>query len=233
MPSKPPRLLLFDIDLTLVRTGGAGLRAMETAFRHHAKHSGPLDAPHPDGQTDPVIVERLFALNGASYEAARDYQAFMSAYLHELEVEAEHADDWTLLPGVEELLEALRDHPGFRLGLITGNDERGARLKLRPFGLNPLFPVGGFASDSAIRHELIPIAIERAERHYALPFPPTHVITIGDSIYDVLAAREEGIHCLAVCSGRTSPNALGEAGATCIVADLRNTAEVIETLLRF
>lgn len=233
MTSDRPRLLLFDIDLTLVRTGGAGLRAMETAFRRYVSFEGPLSVPQPDGQTDPHIVQRLFTQNGQAYDAARDYEPFLQSYLAELEVEARCLDGWTLLPGVTELLRVLRDHEGFRLGLITGNDERGARLKLAPFGLNPFFPVGGFASDSAIRHELIPMAITRAEAHYALPFSRSEVITIGDSIYDVLAANEEGIHCLAVCSGRTSREDLAQAGARVILPDLADTAAVLAALKAF
>lgn len=225
-----PQLLLFDIDLTILRTGGAGLRAMEEAFAAHTGRRGPLTAPHPDGQTDPVIVERLFALNDAPYEAARDYEPFMRRYLARLEEEAQHPADWQLMPGVVPFIERLAHDNRYLLGLLTGNDERGARHKLSAFDLNRFFAIGGFGSDSALRHELIPVAIARAERHFGVPLAPCDVLTIGDSIYDVRAALQAGIGVLAVASGRTGAAELAAEGARHILPDLADTEAALAML---
>ncbi|RJO65083.1 MAG: HAD family hydrolase [Myxococcales bacterium] len=226
-----PRLALFDIDLTMVKTGGAGLRAMARAFREFTGHAGEVAMIRPDGKTDPLIVPELFAANGQTY-APEDYEPFMLLYLKHLDDEQRTQTDWTLMPGVRDLVARLAASPAWRLGLVTGNDERGARLKLAPFGLNSHFPVGGFASDSALRHELIPIAIRRASEHYKVSFSPADVLVLGDSQKDVFAAQRAGVRVLAVAAGLTSAEDLRAAAPTALVSDLSDVEGVIGLMER-
>lgn len=228
-PNAAPVLLLFDIDLTLVRSGGSGLRAMHEALSLFTGRPGPFNTVRPDGKTDPFIVPELFAANGVAYDESR-YEPFMQLYLARLEEEQRNATDWNLLPGVRELLDRLLETPGVYLALVTGNDERGARLKLAPFGLNRYFPVGGFASDSAIRHELIPIAMQRAERCYGQVFHRERTLVIGDAVGDVRCAAQAGVGCVAVTTGHATPDELRSTGPCHILEDLRDTDAVLALL---
>jgi phosphoglycolate phosphatase-like HAD superfamily hydrolase len=225
-----PILLLFDIDLTLVKTGGAGLRAMHEALTALTGYSGPIVDVQPDGKTDPLIVEELFRANKLPY-APEHYEPFMRDYLARLEHQQATQDDWTLLPGVRPLLDRISETPGLYPALVTGNDERGARLKLTPFDLNRTFPVGGFASDSAVRRELIPIAISRAAAYYGVSFARERVIVIGDAVGDVRCAADEQVRCLALTTGHTSAERLRDAGPCLILPDLSDTESVLALLL--
>ena len=147
-----------------------------------------------------------------------------------LDQEQQRAQDWILLPGVRELLQRIQATEGLHLALVTGNDERGARLKLNPFDLNRYFPVGGFASDSAIRADLIPIAIRRATRYYGVPFGERDAIIIGDSVGDVRCADDNGLRCLAVTTGMTTEAELKAAGPCTVLDDLSDTERVLSLL---
>ncbi len=221
------RLLLFDIDLTLVKTGGAGMRAMEAAFRSFTGHTGSVRHVRPDGKTDPIIVPELFRLNGHRLDPG-DYEAFMNRYLENLDREQRKQTDWRLLPGVEALLARVGEAPDLFPALVTGNDERGARLKLAPFDLNRFFPVGAFASDSGDRARLPPIAVRRAERHYGRRFPPEKGIVIGDSEGDVACAAANGMACLAVTTGYATKEELQAAGPCRILPDLSDADAVLD-----
>jgi len=125
-----------------------------------------------------------------------------------------------LLPGVLELLESLADRPDVTLGLLTGNWEAGARIKLSRFGLNRFFPFGAFGSDATDRDDLPPVALERAAEHTGQAFRPEEALIIGDSVHDVGCARAHGIPVLAVATGRTAAKELQRAGAVQVVTDL-------------
>ena len=217
------RLLLFDIDLTLTRSDGSGIRAMEQHFRDFTGHVGEVCHPRPDGRCDTWIVEQLFEINGFDYEPGF-YEKFMQGYLKEL-AGIYRPPAAQVLPGASELLEVLQKRPGFFLGLVTGNDYRGARIKLETFNLYRYFPVGGFGSDSSVRAELTPLAIERASRHYGVNFTLGQSVVIGDSENDVRAANIAGAHCIAVASGSASRAEL-EAAGKCVVVD--NLCDIIE-----
>jgi len=221
-----PVLLLFDIDLTMIKTGGAGLRIMEEAFRKFTGHEGEITPISPDGKTDPLIVPELFAVNNQAYDK-KIYQPFMKHYLDRLDEDQKNQTDWLIYDGVQTLLDKLSAMENMFLALVTGNEERGARIKLKPFDLNRYFPVGGFASDSAVRAELVPIAINRAEQHYQQTFEPDNVFIIGDSVGDVNCANASGVNCLAVTTGHTSREELLNSGECTVVSDLTDTDAII------
>ena len=224
-----PRLVLFDIDLTILHTAGSGLCAMTDVLREFTGHEGDVIPIRFDGKTDPLIVPELFEVNGYALTPDR-YEPFMQRYIAKLDEVQRTQTDWFLFPGVKEIISRIWETEGFHLALVTGNDERGARLKLAPFDLNRYFPIGGFASDSAVRRELIPIAIRRAEAHYGMVFDRRNVIVIGDSVGDVKSANAEGIRCLAVMTGRTTREELRNAGGCTIIPDLSDGDKVMEIL---
>jgi len=224
-------LLLFDIDLTLTKSDGSGIRALERHFRSYTGHNGEIRHPRPDGRCDTWIVEQLFIMNGLVYDSTM-YEDFMQGYLKEL-TEIYRPPTACVMQGVPELLKTLQQREDMYLGLVTGNDYRGARIKLGAFNLYHYFPAGGFGSDSSVRADLVPLAIERANRHYAKNFTLRQSVIIGDSENDVRAANIAGAHCIAVASGYTSREELSAAGRCVVIDDLCNIEEIIRIVENF
>jgi len=135
-----------------------------------------------------------------------------------------------LLPGVVEILERLAPREDITLALLTGNWEPGARTKLSRFDLNRFFPFGAFGCDGVDRSDLPPVALDRAERLLGRRFLPEEALIIGDSLYDVSCARDNGIPVLAVATGRTPAEALEEAGADWVIPDLEAAARSVPWL---
>jgi phosphoglycolate phosphatase-like HAD superfamily hydrolase len=214
------RLLLFDIDGTLVDCGRQGRNVFRQALVDVFGTAGDCDAYNFAGRTDSRIV--LDLLTGAGLpeeEVLAGLPRLQELYLAELEKGLDRTG-MSLLPGVQELLESLADRPDVTLALLTGNWEAGARTKLSRFGLNRFFPFGAFGSDRTDRDDLPPVALERAERHTGRTFRPEEALIIGDSVHDVGCARAHGIPVLAVATGRTSAKELRKAGAKQVVTDL-------------
>jgi phosphoglycolate phosphatase-like HAD superfamily hydrolase len=196
-----PRLVLFDIDCTLLRTGGAGMAALSRALRQVVEGAPAESAVPPCGQTDPNIVRAMLVEAGLPSSRWAEYETRLFELYPELlaeELERRRPES-RLERGVLELVETMHAHPEFRLGVLTGNLEVTARMKLDVFGLNPYFPVGAFGSDCADRNRLGPVALERARRHYGCEFSTTWFI--GDTHHDILAARACGARVLAVATG--------------------------------
>ncbi len=225
------RLLLFDIDLTLTKSDGSGIRAMERHFCDYTGHIGEVRLPRADGRCDTWIVEQLFVVNGFAYEADM-YEGFMQGYLDELS-RIFRPPAAGVMPGAAELLPELQKRKGFYLGLVTGNDYRGARIKLEAFDLYHYFPVGGFGSDSGVRAERTPLAMERAGRHYDRKFTLGQTVIIGDSENDVRAANIAGAHCIAVAGGFASRSELSAAGECTVIDNLCDAEEFIRIVESF
>lgn len=231
------RLILFDIDGTLLWTDGAGRRAVGRAMRDEVGTSGPIDTYRLDGKTDPLIVRELLELAG-HVEAARDrarIEAICRRYLACLEQELEGSRNATrLLPGVHEVLHALQpaEREGRALvGLLTGNLERGAALKLRSAGLAPeRFAVGAYGSDSGVRSELPAIAAQRARERTGRSFTGADVVILGDTPADVHCGRPIGARAIGVATGHYDIHALREAGAAAVFDDLADTVAVLDAI---
>jgi len=226
-PGRPVRLLLFDIDGTLVDCGGQTHAIFAAALVEVFGTCGDIDRYSMAGRTDPQIVIDLMTGAGlARAEVDAGLPAMRDLYLPRLERVLDRCH-MRLLPGVLELLESLAARPDVELALLTGNWEGGARSKLARFDLNRFFPFGAFGSDGVHRSELPPIALARAERHLGRPIPPRQALVIGDSPYDVSCARDHGIPVLAVATGRTPAATLAAAGADWVIPNLTAAAELL------
>jgi phosphoglycolate phosphatase-like HAD superfamily hydrolase len=230
------RLVLFDIDGTILLTDGAGRRAIGRALIDLAGTSGPVGGHRFDGKTDPQIVRELLSLAGhPDAEMPERVRAVCDRYLELLAEELAGPTQTRVMAGVRELLTALaRPETEGRVlvGLLTGNLERGAALKLRSAGIDPSrFAVGAYGSDAAHRPELPAIARRRAESLTGRSIAGPDVVVIGDTPDDVACARPIGARTVAVATGRYDVSILAAAGATHVFADLSDTAAVLDALL--
>lgn len=227
------RLILFDIDGTLLSTNGAARRAFERGLLEVYGTTGPL-ATHPfDGKTDPQIARELLSVAGLTdAEIAAGLAALWVSYLRELASELAAPDHTTsLYPGVVPLLAALELIPDLCLALLTGNIARGAALKLESAGIDRYFRFGAFGSDCEHRSGLPPIAVERARSHTGRNFIGQAVVVIGDTPHDVTCGQALGVFTVAVATGRHSRDDLLAAGAHVALSDLSDTLAVTQLLL--
>jgi phosphoglycolate phosphatase-like HAD superfamily hydrolase len=227
------RLVLFDIDGTILLTAGAGRRAVTRAVAEHFPLTDAARQVRFDGKTDPLIVMELLAASG--HPDPRDpliINDVCERYVDYLEEELIRTQDTTILPGVLLLLEALEATPGVVLGLVTGNVARGARLKLTSGGIDPgRFLVGAYGSDSHHRPDLPPIAARRAEPFLGrIPSGP-EVVIIGDTPADVTCGAGIGARPVAVATGSYDEATLLQAGAAAVFTDLSDTRRVVEAIL--
>jgi phosphoglycolate phosphatase-like HAD superfamily hydrolase len=230
------KLVLFDIDGTLLWTDGAGRRAIHQALLDAAGTAGPIDTYRFDGKTDPQIVRELLTLADHPKKADAELVAEVCRrYVGLLERElAKQTQRTRLFPGVGELLQALlpREQGGDALvGLLTGNVREGAALKLRSAGLPPeRFAVGAFGSDSHRRPDLPAIAARRAAERTGTPVAGRDVVIIGDTPDDVACGRPIGARTVAVATGFYDVAALEAAGAAAAFASLADTAAVMDAI---
>ena len=201
------RLILFDIDGTLVLSGGAGSRALKQAIHQAYGVPDSLDGVRVHGKTDRQIVREVLSHYGAEHLFTEETIAPLFAnYISLLREELSSGENFEVLPGARELVRTLNRTTGIILGLATGNVEEGARMKLERAGLNAFFSFGGFGSDAENRTELIRIAIHRAGEIESLD--PGAVYMIGDTPRDIVHGKEAGAHTIAVASGSYSAEAL-------------------------
>ena len=227
------KLVLFDIDGTLLNSDGAGRTAVHAAFREQ------LDLPYDpgvpfDGKTDPQIIRELFAVAGradADLDAA--ISAVCSRYLELLAAElAGGTHAIRLLPGIPALLDALEGRAEALLGLLTGNLIDGARLKIGAAGLRfERFRVGAYGSDNADRGALPAIAAERARPLMGRRPHGTEVVILGDTPADMICGRGIGARSIGVATGRYAPDQLRDAGAWRVFESLADTEAVLEAVL--
>ncbi len=212
------RLWLFDIDGTLVDTGGAGLTALTEAAIACFGDAGPeLDLA---GSTDLGIVRNF--LDHFGHEDDPDFvEWFFSTYLERLEWNLTHGGfPAKVLPGAVALLERLEQDPDIHVGLLTGNIAGGAAAKMRHFGLDRHFPFGGYGCDFADRNKLGPVAVARATAHTGRTFQPEEIVVIGDTPKDIACAKALGAPCIAVATGRFTIEELREHAPYRVIASL-------------
>src|SRR5436305_1215096 len=206
-PSTRMRLALFDIDGTLVTDGGAAREAYASALAAVYGLRADLRRYDFSGRTDPQITHMV--LGDAGFSADAIDAAMPRLWEHYLDaLERSAPGRVRVLAGVPALLDALAGDGRVILGLLTGNIERGARIKLGNASLNDYFPFGAFGSDSARREELPPIAVERASRLRGHRFQPRDVVIIGDSIYDIRCGVPHSATTIAIASGKTAAETL-------------------------
>lgn len=211
--------VLFDIDGTLLVTGGAGAKAWRLAFEE--LHGVPADIGQftDAGMTDPEVGRRTFtAVLGRSPERD-EFARLLERRLYYLHETVRDSPDYRVLAGVERLLPELIDS-GLMLGLVTGNVEAAAHIKLHRAQLNRYFSFGGYGSDSTDRGELTRIALQRASLVYGEPVSPDQALVVGDTPHDVEAAHAAGVACVGVGSHHFSAQQLRDAGAEWAIASL-------------
>jgi phosphoglycolate phosphatase len=200
---RTPTVLLFDIDGTLIDTGGAGRRSMERAFDRVTGRPDACAHFGFDGMTDRAIVRKgLGALDKPTDDRAIDL--VLGAYLEALAHEVPASPQYTTHPGVELVLDRAARHPHIATGLGTGNVQDGARIKLERARLFERFSFGGFGCDHEDRAELLRIGAERGARRLGQDKRACRLVVIGDTPRDVEAARAIGAECLALATGRFS-----------------------------
>lgn len=228
------RLVLFDIDGTILLTAGAGRRAVLRAVAEVLPLNDAARTVRFDGKTDPLIVMELLAAAGHPTPTDAGLVGELCVrYVSYLEEELRApTHGTTVLPGIGALLAELHEHPEVMLGLLTGNVERGARLKLASGGIDAdRFVVGAYGSDSHHRPDLPAIAARRAEPFLGrLPSGPD-VVIIGDTPADVTCGNGIGARAVAVATGSYDTATLHAAGAAAVFTDLSDTARVVEAIL--
>jgi phosphoglycolate phosphatase-like HAD superfamily hydrolase len=227
------RLILFDIDETVLHSAGVGRRALEAALAEASGRHINMDGLSLSGKTDPQICREALSVHGFEvHEVDALLPRTFEVYLPRLEREVAKSREMTVHSGVLELLEALASATWASLGLLTGNIEAGARIKLQPFSLNQFFPMGAFGSDSQDRMALPAIAHKRAVEHFEHDFTPEDIVIIGDAINDVLCAKGYGARAIAVATGRTTRDELAALSPDHLLDDLADTAKVVAVIAR-
>jgi phosphoglycolate phosphatase len=228
-----PKLVLFDIDGTLVLTGGAGVRAMNRACEEviGPLSSSALEGIPVAGRTDWSILhdtmrkidrdldEQLFA----------DLRSHYLRYLRE-EIQLPGRGVKAVMPGVRELLDTLQDRSDVFLGLLTGNFEEGARIKLEHFDLWRYFRCGAFGDDAADRNALVPFALDRAQRCGLSHVAADEIFVVGDTPHDVACALAVGAVPVGVATGSFTVDQLRECGADVVFRDLSDRDEFLHVI---
>lgn len=225
------RLVLFDVDGTLLSAGRAARESILAALAEVLGWEGSSDGNDFSGKTDPQILRELVmeSVGRPRFEAALD--SILDRYVEELSRRL-RPEAVVIKPGVPALLDRLADEPRVTLGLLTGNIERGARLKLEPAGLNRYFPFGAFGDDSADRYCLPSIAVARAREETGRDFDGPSVVIIGDSVHDVACGRSFGARAIAVATGPTPAEKLEAERPDALFADFSDVEAAREAILR-
>jgi phosphoglycolate phosphatase len=224
-----PTLYLFDIDGTILLTGGAGRRSFERAFVEVTGRADALKAISFGGMTDRGIARAGLEAAGIDVSDERVEKLF-EAYLAALADELLRTPKYTIMPGVHEVLAKLKTMANVAIGLGTGNLKRGAEAKLRHGKLWEHFSFGGFGCDHELRGELLRAGALRGAQQLGVPLADCRIVVIGDTVRDVDAAREIGAECIGVETGGVEASVLRDRGAHAVYRDLTQPG-VLEVLL--
>jgi phosphoglycolate phosphatase len=211
--------ILFDIDGTLISTGGAGAESWRLAFDELYGIPADIGKFTDAGMTDPDVGRKTFEAVLKRKPERKEFTRLLERRLHYLHGAVEESKGYKIFPGVEELLPKLIED-GYLLGLVTGNVEAAAHIKLHRAKLNRFFSFGGYGSDSTDRGELTKIALQRAALVYGEPVPAARAFVVGDTPHDVEGAHAAGMACVGVGSHNFTVAQLREAGADYVIASL-------------
>ncbi len=221
-----PRVLLFDIDNTLLYTGGAGSAAMNVAFREMFGIDEGFARVEYSGRTDLHILAGGLEDHGVEGGIEQHLGEFTSRYYALLPGSLRERDGY-LMPGFPQLLEALSKEPGVRLGLATGNFSEGARIKIEYYGIDRYFQGGGFGEESLRRADVVRAAIETV----ANGARPEDILVIGDTPHDITSALDNGVVGVGVATGNYTTGQLRESGARLVFEDFSDWEDAASTLL--
>jgi phosphoglycolate phosphatase len=222
------RLLLFDIDGTLVHSAGAGVHALKLTLAERFGIKDDLHDIEIAGMTDSGIVISILKKHKIPV-TNENVTAFLDSYVHFLSLELPRRKG-NLLPGVFELLEKLRARPHLVLALLTGNVSRGAQLKLEHYGVWHFFEFGAFADDHHDRNQLGPFARSRAKEKHGREFSPAEIDVIGDTPRDIACGKAFGARTIAVATGTWSRDELAKHDPDVLIDDFSDVDALIDTL---
>jgi phosphoglycolate phosphatase len=212
--------VLFDIDGTLIITGGAGAASWRLAFDELYGIPADIGQFTDTGMTDPDVGRQTFEAVMHRKPERKEFTRLLERRLHYLHQTVEESASYRVLAGVDELLPRLVED-GYLLGLVTGNLEAAAHIKLHRARLNRFFSFGGYGSDSTDRGELTRIALRRAALVYGEDVTPEQAIVVGDTPHDVDGAHAAGMKCVGVGSHHFDVQQLRAAGADYAIASLQ------------
>lgn len=218
-------ILLFDIDGTLVLTGGCGGRALNRIFLERYGIDDAFGGIKPHGMTDPAILREIIETRLGRDPEPGEMASILDAYVPLLAHELNTASTFRVLPGVAPLFERLTADPSIALGLATGNVEEAANWKTKRAGLEGVFTFGGFGSDAECREALTIRAVERGREIGGADAP---VFVIGDTVRDASCAVRAGAACVAVQTTGASEADLRAAGAAHVVKDLTDAERLLD-----
>ena len=232
--STSPRLVLWDIDHTLISTGGVGSEVFRRAFRE-ATGAELAVMPDPTGKTEPATFARALRENMVP---VRDelFSAFAEAQTRAYrEQAAELAERGRVLPGVREVLEELAGRPDVLSSVLSGNTRAAGRAKLEAFGLARYldWDIAAGGDDAPTRPDLVPVAWERAAATYGYRYGLGETVLVGDTLADIATAHANRCRVLAVATGRTSFDELVAGHADLVLIDLSDTSAVLAALLGY
>ncbi len=222
------KLILFDIDGTLISSGGAGTRALNKSFNEIFSIPNGFKGVRMAGKTDIEIMKEGMRRHRIDPEEVL-VKRMVEGYIYHLGKEINN-NGRHLKPGIKEIISKLKNVDGFYLGLLTGNLEEGARIKLGPFGINPYFSFGAFGSDDEDRNSLLPIAIKKFFDIYKISLKPEETVVIGDTPRDVACSKPFGAFSVVVATGPYSFEELQNSGADLVLKDLRDQKGLLDHL---
>jgi len=224
------KLLLFDIDGTLISTARAGTRAMNIAFREMFGVDDGFAKIPMAGRTDPTIIRDGLEAHGLS-AVDGTYTEYIKRYLSHLEREMATSIGKKVMPGVREILDFICSREGSPvLGLLTGNIEAGAQVKLKDMGLWRYFSVGAFGSDHDNRDRLLDVALERCQNQLGLRLRAEEAMVVGDTPKDISCSKPFGATAVAVATGPYSVDELAAHGPHHLFPDLSDTDAFLKLL---
>lgn len=227
------KLLLFDIDGTLLVSRGSGRKAMqETVRRMTGKREVTTTGVDFSGRTDPQIIRDVFLHNNFAPEEADARLPEALAMYTEAFQDAFDPEMFDILPGVKTLIETLNEIPDVQLSVLTGNLEVTGYLKLSAIGLASYFPFGAFGSDSANRYDLPRIALSRARENTGTSYAGKNVVIIGDTRHDILCGRDLDVFTIAVSTGHYSGEDLSIHSPDVLLEDLSDTDHFVQLMMQ-
>ena len=216
-------ILLFDIDGTLLLTGGAGNRSLNHAIETVTGLAEGMNDVIPDGKTDYLIIEEAFRLNFPDKVLSPEHvEKVLQAYEQVMENELERSERFRLMPGVPDILEACLKRKELVLGLATGNLENTSWMKLHRGKLQEYFSFGGFGSDARDRTDMVRKAIRRACEYTGQELRLENIYVIGDTPHDILCAHEAGIRAIGVGAARFNCDELAHYHPEGLLPDLKS-----------
>lgn len=222
------KLILWDIDGTLIRTNRAGIIALVRAFAQLHGREPDMSKVEVAGRTDRWIIRRMLEEHGLP-PTPENIHAILEGYLQLLAGEIATREG-RILPGITELLETLHRRDDVVQALLTGNVERGARIKLEHYRVWHYFEFGAYGDDSPLRNDLGPHALRRAKERHAIDFAPERTFVIGDTPHDIECGRAIGARTIGVATGTFSLEQLAAHAPTAVFADFADTAALLRVI---